>query len=202
MRLLFSLTFLLLAIASYSQYDFDKSDFFEVGASIATFGSNEFDVFPSKKRGESVSRSNSLEGYGIAIRYGKGLSSFLHLTFGVAYSKREEVFIGDLVLQVERNFYSYSSKVRKLSSTVFEIGPRITFVKTDKIEISAGGGGFAKLTPKSQNDFLAGYYAHGIFGINFNQRLQLNVKYGFETTEGRQRNASFPAELAFNYKIY
>ncbi len=183
-----------------AQYAFDRNDFFEVGPSFGTLVVDKLDISPEDKTRTRVTAENALVRYGISLRYGKAVVPFAHLVFGVGVYRGENV--NREILSLNNDEIAIRTMIEYGFAYEAEFGARIKVVGTDAFEFSIGGGGLARSTPGIEDNLLVGYQANSVIGINFSERIQVNAKYGYRTTEGKRRISDFPAELALHYKIY
>jgi len=145
MKYIFSICLVLCSFFVLGQYDFDRNDFFEVGGSVATFGKSSILAVSSAEFGDVVIETSDLQANSLGLAYGKAVTTFAHLVFGVSFANRH--WVHNLKVQTveagDKYDYTSTNEVRKFNSAIFNFGPRIKFLNTERIELSAGGGGFA-----------------------------------------------------------
>lgn len=200
--------FLLLALLSYTisgnaQYDFDRNDFFEIGYAYNSILKSDYlqystysDLSSDQEFTSDVSKGHNFQAN---LRYGKAITPFAHIVLGIGYDSRNEVLSGDLVYLEE---IIGNEEVVRIQAIGYSFGIRLKCFQTEKIDFSIGGGGQAIHTVRAPDDLIAAYYGRAVLGFNFNERIQLNAKYGYQSTAGKYLYASMPAELAFHFKIY
>jgi len=203
MKYIFSFFLVLSSILTYGQYDFDRNDFFEIGVAYNSSIKSDYHVYSSytEQRNDQGIADGSIpkNNYQVNLRYGKAITSFAHVVLGVGYENRKELINDEVSYKGEVQLIGFALPLQTIN---YNFGIRLKCIQTEKIEFSIAGGGQAFHTIGAPDDLIAGYYGRGILGFNFNERIQLNVKYGYQSTAGKYLYNSRPAELALHYKIY
>ena len=188
---------------AFGQDGFDQNDFFELGYAHNSRINSDYLLKSKYRVVDTITYNKILCGYTphysyqMNLRYGKAITPYTNLILGVDYTKRKQqgngaIFRNKEIVQEEPVVFHRIS---------CNIGTRLNIVQTEKIEVGIEGGGQVVHTIGAPKDLIAGYYGRGIVGYNINERIQVNAKYGYQSTVGKYLYSSRPVELALHYKI-
>ena len=204
MRKIIFIALLGFATSASGQYSFDKNDFFEFGLVLKTISNSDYLAKSTYSTSllawaDAGIKSKELGGIAVGMKYGKAFASFAHIVFDIEYAQYKI----EAQSPVEyRETALETGDVLSLKALNIGFGPRFKIIGTEGFELSVEGGGKAFHTLNAGDDLVAGYYGRVIAGVNLNRRVQINAKYGYESTVGKYAATDLPAELALHFKIY
>jgi len=181
-------------------------DFFEIGIRSGKFIESQYlenssyqdQLSDPKVEVQGFIASATGRNYAAKIRYGKSILNNAHLIGELSFTTRDEQVICFCHICDKA---SRPSTLVNVNSLDLGTGFRYQIVEHKKIKLLVEGIGHLSIRSNESDAGYFGYSIHPIIQYELDERLNINLRYGFEQSFGEYKRKERYFELAFNYQI-